>query len=233
MSNDRDLAAQAQTAFERNDYESAIEIYGELCEIEEKKGFDLENIEYLIKYANALFKNAIQKNDIFDRQQQQMLQSSDTYKEKYTLLDVEEDVDDFETAFDILERAKQIAKDQNANAVILGKIEQLLADICFEDSNFQQALESYCRCCELFEKSNQYQKLAYTYYYVAMVYEFANSPSETMDGKDSSILPLNEMERILKAKEYVEKCLDVLLKIESVEDKEALKQDVEQKVLVI
>ena len=227
-----DLASKAHTALHQKEYESAIELYGQLCELEEKQGFNLNSLQYLIDYATALFKNAIEKNDVFDRQQQQMLQSSEVYKEKYTLLDVDEDVDDFETAFDTLERAKQIAADFNASPDVLGKIEQLLADICFEDSNFQQALESYLKCCDIYKNANESQKLVYTYYYVAMVYEFANSPSETMDGKDSSILPLNEMERILKAKEYIEMCLDTLKLLDD-QDDQGLQQDVEQKVIKI
>eukprot|EP00834_Sanchytrium_tribonematis_P002877 NODE_98_length_20568_cov_1.409546.p8 type:complete len:236 gc:universal NODE_98_length_20568_cov_1.409546:12420-11713(-) len=229
-----DLKTLARTAFKEKQYEDAIQYYSELCELEEQKGFTSENILYLVEYAEALFKNAVEKNDVFDRQQQQMLQSSDTYKEKYTLLEVdEEDVDDFEAAFDILERAKQIAADAEMSYDVLGKIEQLLADICFEDSNFQQALESYLNCCKLFEEANDYKKLAYTYYYVALVYEFANSPSETMDAKDSSIVNLPELERIKKAKEYVEKCLEILEKVDVGEDKEDLRQDITQKVQYI
>ena len=214
-------------------YEEAIDCYGELCELEENKGFNSSNIHVLIEYANALFKNAVQKNDIFDKQQQHYMQQSDVYKEKYTLLDVEqEDVDDFETAFDVLERAKQIATDNQLDYTVLSRIEQLLADICFEDSNFVQALDSYLHCCTLYEEAKETQKLAYTYYYVAMVYEFANSPSETMNGKDSSILDINELERIQKAKEYIEKCLQVLQSIDN-EEKQDLLTDVEQKVFYL
>eukprot|EP00835_Amoeboradix_gromovi_P002880 NODE_173_length_15916_cov_0.397673.p7 type:complete len:160 gc:universal NODE_173_length_15916_cov_0.397673:9630-10109(+) len=147
-----DLSSKAIAAITNKDYESAISYYGEICEIEERKGFNAENVKYLIEYANALFKNAIQKNDIFDKQQQKLLQSSDAFKEKYTLLDVEDEgVDDFEAAFDILERAKQISKDSNAGHDILAKIEQLLADICFEDSNFKVFIFNLASIGILFE----------------------------------------------------------------------------------
>jgi tetratricopeptide (TPR) repeat protein len=109
----------------------------------------------------------------------------------------DEHVNDLERAFEILECAhmiysKMIETEPNDAHIItrLGDIHVMLADICNENGDHENALLNVLKAIELQETINEQQRyrlLAESYYKLGLIYELINKFSEAVDSFDKAI----------------------------------------------
>jgi nuclear autoantigenic sperm protein len=109
----------------------------------------------------------------------------------------DENVNDLERAFEILECAHMIyskmleTNPENAHVITrLGDIHVMLADIYNENGDHENALSNVLKAIELQETINEQQRyrlLAESYYKLGLIYELINKFSEAVDSFDKAI----------------------------------------------
>ena len=109
----------------------------------------------------------------------------------------DEHVNDLERAFEILECAHMIytkmleTEPNNAHIITrLGDLHVMLADICNENGDHENALSNVLKAIELQETINEQQRyrlLAESYYKLGLIYELINKFSEAVDSFDKAI----------------------------------------------
>ncbi len=109
----------------------------------------------------------------------------------------DEHVNDLERAFEILEcghmiYSKMLETEPNDAHIItrLGDLHVMLADICNENGDHQNALSHVLKAIELQETLNEQQRyrlLAESYYKLGLIYELINKFSEAVDSFDKAI----------------------------------------------
>ncbi|CAF0746056.1 unnamed protein product [Rotaria sordida] len=114
----------------------------------------------------------------------------------------DEHVNDLERAFEILECAhmiytKMLETQPNDVHIItrLGDLHVMLADICNENGDHENALSHVLKAIELQETLNEQQRyrlLAESYYKLGLIYELINKFSEAVDSFDKAINTLRQ-----------------------------------------
>ncbi|CAF0766264.1 unnamed protein product [Adineta steineri] len=114
----------------------------------------------------------------------------------------DEQVNDLERAFEILECAhmiysKMLETDSNNAHIItrLGDIHVMLADICNENGDHENALSNVLKAIDLQETINEQQRyrlLAESYYKLGLIYELINKFTEAVDSFDKAIIALGK-----------------------------------------
>lgn len=114
----------------------------------------------------------------------------------------DENVNDLERAFEILECAHMIyskmyeTESNDAHIVTrLGDLHVMLADICNENGDHETALTHVLKAIELQETINEQQRyrlLAESFYKLGLIYELINKFSEAVDSFDKAISVLRK-----------------------------------------
>lgn len=135
-----------------------------------------------------------------EREQEKVVEEKndegDEEKEDESIPD-DEHVNDLERAFEILECAhmiysKMLENEPNNAHIItrLGDIHVMLADICNENGDHENALSNVLKAIDLQETINEQQRyrlLAESYYKLGLIYELINKFSEAVESFDKSI----------------------------------------------
>jgi tetratricopeptide (TPR) repeat protein len=114
----------------------------------------------------------------------------------------DEHVNDLERAFEILECAhmiysKMLENEPNDAHIVtrLGDLHVMLADICNENGDHENALSHVLKAIELQETINEQQRyrlLAESFYKLGLIYELINKFSEAVDSFDKAISVLRK-----------------------------------------
>ncbi|CAF2819043.1 unnamed protein product [Rotaria sp. Silwood2] len=136
-------------------------------------------------------------NDENDNEEEEKEKEKEEEEEADDSIPDDEHVNDLERAFEILECAHMIYSkilETEANNVHiitrLGDLHVMLADICNENGDHENALSHVLKAIELQETLNEQQRyrlLAESYYKLGLIYELINKFSEAVDSFDKAL----------------------------------------------